>query len=161
MNTPVRAYVGLGANLGDARATLRAVLEQLAAEPGILACQASPFYRSAPVDATGPDFINAVAAVDTTLAPLDLLDVLQALENRHGRQRPYKNAPRTLDLDLLLHGDTVMDTPRLTLPHPRMHQRAFVLAPLHDLAPDLVLLVGTPQALLARLTRQAIERLAD
>ena len=111
------------------------------------------------MDAAGPDFINAVAAIDTTLAPLALLDALQALETRHGRERPYKNAPRTLDLDLLLYGATAMDTPRLCLPHPRMHQRAFVLAPLGELAPELVLPQGPLQALLAQLADQPIERL--
>jgi len=161
MTPAVRAYVGLGANLGDAPATLRTVLQELAATPGILACRPSGFYRSAPVDAAGPDFINAVAAVDTTLAPLALLDALQELENRHGRLRPYKNAPRTLDLDLLLYGDTAMDTPRLTLPHPRMHQRAFVLAPLGELAPGLALPQGPLRTLLAQLASQPIERLAD
>lgn len=161
MNPPVRAYVGLGANLGQARATLHTVLGQLAAAPGILACRPSGFYRSAPVDAAGPDFINAVAALDTTLAPLALLDALQALEQRHGRQRPYKNAPRTLDLDLLLYGDTVLDTPRLTLPHPRMHQRAFVLAPLRELAPHMELAQGPLGTLLAQLDAQPIERLDD
>jgi len=158
---PVRAYVGLGANLGDSLATLRGVIDELAITPGIAHCLASPFYRSAPVDAAGPDFINAVAALDTTLGPLELLDVLQALEQRHGRQRPYRNAPRTLDLDLLLHGDAVLDTPRLVLPHPRMHQRAFVLAPLRDLAPGLVLAQGPLRTLLAQLADQSIERLAD
>ena len=115
---PVRAYVGLGANLGDSAATLRQVLAQLEATPGIAGVTASPFYRSAPVDATGPDFINAVAALDTVLAPLALLDVLQALEHEHGRLRPYRNAPRTLDLDLLLHGDAQLDHERLILPIP-------------------------------------------
>ncbi|SSW64028.1 2-amino-4-hydroxy-6-hydroxymethyldihydropteridine diphosphokinase [Achromobacter agilis] len=135
----VRAYVGLGANLGDGAATLRQTLAELRDTDGILAVAASPFYRSAPVEATGPDFVNAVAAVDTRLSPLALLDALQALENRHGRLRPYKNAPRTLDLDLLLYGDIQMDHERLSLPHPRMHLRAFVLLPLRDLAPDLTL----------------------
>ncbi|OZI50408.1 2-amino-4-hydroxy-6-hydroxymethyldihydropteridine diphosphokinase [Bordetella genomosp. 4] len=159
MNTIRRAYIGLGANLGDARSTLRTVLEQLRQTAGILHCLSSHFYRTAPVDATGPDYINAVAALDTTLAPLELLDVLQALENQHGRQRPYKNAPRTLDLDLLLYGDTTMNTPRLTLPHPRMHERAFVLAPLSELAPTLKLTQGSAMELLAMLTDQPIERL--
>ena len=161
MTRPQRAYIGLGANLGDARATLRTVLDQLSAAPGISACRASHFYRTAPVDATGPDYINAVAALDTTLAPLALLDLLQALENQHGRQRPYPNAPRTLDLDLLLHGDIEMDTARLILPHPRLHQRAFVLAPLHELTPDLMLSQGSPADLLAALSDQPIERLDD
>ena len=157
---PVRAYIGLGANLGDSAATLRQVLDQLRETPGVVAVTASPFYRSAPVDATGPDFINAVAALDTTLPPLALLDVLQALENQHGRQRPYRNAPRTLDLDLLLHGDTRLDEERLILPHPRMHQRAFVLRPLQDLAPGLAV-QGQPIATwLDAIHDQAIERMA-
>jgi len=157
---PVRAYVGLGANLGDGAATLRAALAELAALPGVRVQAVSPFYRSAPVDAGGPDFINAVAALDTALAPLPLLEALLALEQRHGRERPYRHAPRTLDLDLLLHGDARLDTGRLTLPHPRMHERAFVLRPLRDLAPQLVLAQGGLDALLAGLADQRIERLA-
>lgn len=153
---PVLAYVGLGANLGDAAATLRGVLAELAAAPGVLACTASRLYRTAPVDAQGPDFVNAVAALSTTLAPLALLDLLQALEQRHGRERPYRNAPRTLDLDLLLYGDEVIDHPRLSVPHPRMHERAFVLAPLCELAPGLRLAQGDCAALLAALGDQAI-----
>lgn len=156
---PVLAYVGLGANLGDAAATLRGVLAELAAAPGVLACTASRLYRTAPVDAQGPDFVNAVAALSTTLAPLALLDLLQALEQRHGRERPYRNAPRTLDLDLLLYGDEVIDHPRLSVPHPRMHERAFVLAPLCELAPGLRLVQGDCAALLAALGDQAIEPL--
>lgn len=159
MNTSVRAYVGLGSNLGDSGATLHAALAELAALPGVQACTVSPFYRSAPVDAGGPDFINAVAALDTTLAPLALLDALQALELRHGRERPYRHAPRTLDLDLLLHGDTRLDTRRLVLPHPRMHERAFVLRPLRDLAPTLALAQGGLDTLIARVADQRIERL--
>ena len=137
MNTAQRAWVGLGANLGDARATLDAAFEALAALPGTVLAARSPLYASAPVDAAGPDYLNAVAALDTTLAPLALLQALQAIEQAHGRQRPYHHAPRTLDLDLLLHGDTVLNTPVLTLPHPRLHQRAFVLLPLLALAPGL------------------------
>lgn len=161
MSRSQRAYIGLGANLGDARATLRTVLDQLSAAPGIVTCRVSHFYRTAPVDAAGPDYINAVAALDTTLAPLALLDLLQALERQHGRQRPYRNAPRTLDLDLLLHGDIEMDTARLILPHPRLHQRAFVLAPLYELTPGLMLSQGSPADLLAALPDQSIERLDD
>ena len=157
----VRAYIGLGANLGDSAATLRRVLAQLQATDGIDAMTASPFYRSAPVDAAGPDFVNAVAALDTRLPPLALLDALQALENQHGRLRPYKNAPRTLDLDLLTYGDVLLDHERLILPHPRMHQRAFVLLPLHDLAPDM-LVNGRPiSTWVAQIRDQAIERLPD
>ncbi|MGE8615006.1 MAG: 2-amino-4-hydroxy-6-hydroxymethyldihydropteridine diphosphokinase [Achromobacter veterisilvae] len=156
--SPVRAYVGLGANLGDGAATLRQVLAELQDTDGILAVAASPFYRSAPVEATGPDFINAVAAVDTDLAPLALLDALQALENRHGRQRPYRNAPRTLDLDLLLYGDVRMEHERLSLPHPRMRLRAFVLLPLRDLAPEMVLEGRNIEDWIGGVRDQAIER---
>ncbi len=156
---PPRAYIGLGSNLGDSGATLRAALGEIAALPGVQACTASPFYRSAPVDASGPDFINAAAALDTTLEPLLLLDALQAIELRHGRERPYRNAPRTLDLDLLLYGDAVMDTPRLILPHPRMHERAFVLRPLQDLAPSIALPQGPIGDLVAAVAGQEIERL--
>lgn len=161
MTAPVRAYVALGANLGDGAATLRSVLAELQETSGIAAVAASPFYRSAPVEATGPDFVNAVAALDTHLTPLALLDALQALENRHGRERPYKNAPRTLDLDLLLYGDTVLDHERLTLPHPRMHLRAFVLLPLRDLAPGLALQGKPIGDWIAAIHDQPITRIAD
>ncbi len=156
----VTAYIGLGANLGDAVATLRQALRELRAIPGIDDCFPSPLYRSAPVDASGPDFINAVARLRTTLAPLDLLHALQAIERRHGRERPYRNAPRTLDLDLLMHGDLRLDTPRLTLPHPRMRERAFVLLPLRDLAPGMMLDGVGLDTLLARCGDQAIQAFA-
>ncbi|HEY1132320.1 MAG TPA: 2-amino-4-hydroxy-6-hydroxymethyldihydropteridine diphosphokinase [Roseateles sp.] len=131
----------MGANLGaDLPATLTQAALQLAALPGTQVAALSSVWRSAPVDAGGPDFLNAVAALDTTLAPLDLLDALQAIELAHGRERPYRNAPRTLDLDMLLYDDLVLDTPRLTLPHPRLGQRAFVLRPLLEIAPELVCL---------------------
>lgn len=154
----VRAYIGLGANLGDSVATLRGVLTELQASDGIKAVAASPFYRSAPVEAAGPDFVNAVAALDTDLSPLALLDVLQALENLHGRQRPYRNAPRTLDLDLLMYGDVALNHERLILPHPRMHQRAFVLLPLRDLVADMVVLGRPISAWIDEIRDQAIER---
>ncbi len=157
----VRAYIGLGANLGDSAATLRRVLAELQATDGITAVTASPFYRSAPVDATGPDFVNAVAALDTRLPPLALLDALQGLENSHGRQRPYKNAPRTLDLDLLTYGDTQQDHERLILPHPRMHLRAFVLLPLRDLAPDMWLEGKPISEWIDAIQDQAIERIVE
>lgn len=132
-----RAYIGVGANLGDARATVAAALTALSALPGCRLVKASACYRSTPVDASGPDFINAVAALDTQLTPPALLAALQAIEQQFGRLRPYRNAPRTLDLDLLLHGDAVLQTPELTLPHPRLHRRAFVLRPLLQIAPTL------------------------
>lgn len=159
---PSRAYVALGANLGDARATVRAALQALDGLAGTRLVRSSALYRSAPVDATGPDFINAVAEVATALAPEALLDALQAVELRFGRERPYRNAPRTLDLDLLLHGSTRLQTPRLVLPHPRLHQRAFVLVPLVELAPELVLPGGEPiAAWLPQVADQQIERLPD
>ncbi len=133
----VRAYVGLGANLGDAPTTLKLAAQALRDTPGVGSLRLSPLYRSAPVEASGPDFYNAVAELDVSLAPLELLQALQGIEQAHGRERPYRNAPRTLDLDLLLHGTTVQDSVVLTLPHPRLHQRAFVLRPLLDLAPEL------------------------
>jgi 2-amino-4-hydroxy-6-hydroxymethyldihydropteridine diphosphokinase len=134
----MRVHVGLGANLGaDLLATLTQAASALAGLPGTRVCRLSTAWRSEPVDAGGPDFLNAVAELDTTLAPLELLDALQAIEQAHGRERPYRNAPRTLDLDLLLYGDLVLDTPRLTLPHPRLGERAFVLRPLLEIAPEL------------------------
>lgn len=132
-----RAYVGLGANLGNARAALAAAAAALAELPATRLVGLSTLYRTAPIDSSGPDYLNAVAALDTGLAPEALLERLQAIENAHGRERPYRNAPRTLDLDLLLHGDAVRASAQLTVPHPRLHQRAFVLLPLLELAPDL------------------------
>lgn len=131
-----RAYIGLGANLGELAATLRAAIAALEALPQTRLEAVSSAWRSAPVDAGGPDFLNAVVRLETALAPEALLDALQAIEHAHGRERPYLNAPRTLDLDLLLYDDLAMQTSRLTLPHPRLHQRAFVLQPLLEVAPE-------------------------
>ena len=132
------AYIGLGANLGDAAATLAAAWQALARLPQSRGVALSGLYRSAPVEATGPDYLNAVALLATALPAIDLLDQLQGLEAAFGRQRPFHHAPRTLDLDLLLLGDEVVQTGRLTLPHPRLHLRAFVLRPLLDLNPALL-----------------------
>lgn len=128
-----RAYVGLGGNLGDVRATFQDALARLADTPGIAVEAMSSLYRTRPVDATGPDFLNAVVALQVALGPRELLGVLQGIELAHHRERPYRNAPRTLDLDLLWFGGVVLDRAELTLPHPRMHERAFVLAPLAEL----------------------------
>jgi len=134
-------FVGLGANLGDARATLREALAELQALAAPASFQASSLYGSAPVDSSGPDYLNAVARLRTALAPHALLDALQAIERRFGRERPYRNAPRTLDLDILLFGVagddgglTLVDD-RLSVPHPRAAQRTFVLEPLAELWP--------------------------
>ena len=131
-------FVGLGANLGDRQSTLRDALVALSALPSTRLLRVSPLYRSAPVDAGGPDYLNAVAELATQLAPHALLQSLQAIEHAAGRERPYRNAPRTLDLDILWFGDEVIDTADLVVPHPRMAERAFVLRPLADLAPGRV-----------------------
>ena len=135
---PVTAFVALGANLGDARATVLQAMAALARLPVTQLTASSRLYRTAPHEASGPDFINAVARISTGLSAPALLDALQALENAAGRERPYPNAPRTLDLDLLLYGDARIDSPRLTVPHPRLRARAFVLHPLADVAPERV-----------------------
>lgn len=156
-----RAYIGLGANLGEPRRAIEAAAAALHRLPDTGGVACSGLYRSAPVDADGPDYLNAVVAIDTGLTPLALLDALQAIEVEHGRQRPYRNAPRTLDLDLLLYGDISLDSDRLTLPHPRGHLRAFVLQPLQELWPDGAWPHRGPlQDLIAGLTEQRIERLA-
>lgn len=132
------AYIGLGGNLQDPESHLVKAMEELAALPHTRLVAKSRLYRSAPVGyADQPDFVNAVAQISTDLAPEPLLDALLAIELRHGRQRDFPNSPRTLDLDILLYGDQTLSTPRLTVPHPRMGNRAFVLLPLQELAPHL------------------------
>ena len=157
----VPTYIGLGANLGDAHATLSAALTALGALPETTLRATSLTYRSAPIESSGPDYLNAVARLDTRLSPLALLAELQRIEHEHGRERPYRNAPRTLDLDLLLYGDQRIDAPGLTVPHPRLHERAFVLRPLAELAPELVVpgqgAVGT---LLVSVADQRIDKLS-
>nr|WP_245932550.1 2-amino-4-hydroxy-6-hydroxymethyldihydropteridine diphosphokinase [Aquabacterium olei] len=124
------ALVGMGGNLGDMRARLARALEDMNGLPGTAVVRVSSLYETAPVDATGPDFINAVAVLSSALGPQELLAALLALETAHDRERPYRHAPRTLDLDLLWYGDAARCTSSLTLPHPRMMARAFVLEPL-------------------------------
>jgi 2-amino-4-hydroxy-6-hydroxymethyldihydropteridine diphosphokinase len=131
------AFVGLGSNLGDRRAHLASAFAALSVLPGTQLLARSSIYESAPLDAGGGDYLNAVARLRTTLAPLDLLHALQAIEVRAGRQRPYPNAPRSLDLDLLLYGKVVLAGDALVLPHPRLQERAFVVMPLLEVAPDL------------------------
>jgi 2-amino-4-hydroxy-6-hydroxymethyldihydropteridine diphosphokinase len=130
------AYIGIGANLGDAHGTVREAVARLGKLPQTRVDAHSASYRTAPIASCGPDYINAVARLDTGLGPHELLAQLQALEQEHGRERPYRNAPRTLDLDLLLYGDQAIATNDLTVPHPRMLERAFVLVPLLEIAPD-------------------------
>ena len=153
---PAVAYIGLGANLGAARETVHAALRDLAAEPGIEIEKVARLYSSAPIDSSGPNYVNTVAGIRTSLNPQQLLACLQKIELRHGRERPYVNAPRTLDLDLLLYDDITMDSPALTIPHPRMHLRAFVLQPLLDVAGDLKLAQGHIQTLLEQCKEQGL-----
>ena len=155
-----RVHIGLGANLGDARATLEAARDALAALPACTLVACSSWWRSAPLDASGPDFINGVVALDTTLSPLALLDALQAIERQHGRERPYRNAPRTLDLDLLLFGEQIITDSRLTVPHPRLLERAFVVYPLLEIAPQLTVPgFGPLAAALPAVQGQRVQRL--
>ncbi len=131
------AFVGIGSNLDDPAAHVRRAFADLDAMPRSRVVKRSSLYRSAPLGhAEQPDFVNAVAQLETAMAATELLDALQEIENRHGRRRSFANAPRTLDLDLLLYGDAVLASDRLTLPHPRMHERAFVLRPLLEIAPE-------------------------
>lgn len=154
MRSEVTAYVALGANLGDPVQALKHALDQLALLPGTRLIRSSSFYQTAPIDSSGPDYVNAVAALATTLTAPALLGQLQALEGLAGRERPYHNAPRSLDLDLLLYGAAVLQSATLLVPHPRMYDRAFVLLPLFEIAPRAV----TPAQLRA-VQSQTITRL--
>ena len=138
VSTSVTAYIALGANLGEPGTMLLQAMESIGGICGTALVRASSLYRTEPIESTGPDYVNAVVEVLTELAPLDLLAQLQQLEQRAGRERPYHNAPRTLDLDLLLYGDWQVNGPTLVVPHPRMWERAFVLVPLAEIAPHCV-----------------------
>jgi 2-amino-4-hydroxy-6-hydroxymethyldihydropteridine diphosphokinase len=132
------AYVGIGSNLDGPRSQVLAAFEELEQLPHTRVVKRSSLYRSAPVGyAAQPDFVNAVARLETGLAAERLLAELQAIEARHGRRRGFRDAPRTLDLDILLYGELALRTPELEIPHPRMHERAFVLEPLLEIAPEL------------------------
>lgn len=159
----VTAYIGLGGNLGSAdalRARLHAAAQALHALPATLVLAVSSLYASAAWEADGPDYLNAVVCLSTGLEPLPLLHHLQAIEQAHQRQRPYRNAPRTLDLDLLLYGEHRIDSEELSVPHPRIAQRAFVLVPLAELAPQLELAGHGPIAsLLPAVAQQRLQRL--
>lgn len=153
---PVNALVALGANLGDAAATLRQAVDDIAALPYTQLLQASPLLGSAPLNAHGPSYVNAVAHIQTRLNAVQLLEALQSLEQAAGRTRDYLHAPRTLDLDLLFYGDAQTQSAFLSLPHPRWAQRAFVLLPLEVVCPEKV----TPQ-MLAAVAHQACAWLKD
>ncbi len=151
------AFIGIGANLGQAQATVLRAVQTIDALPGTTLLRASSLYRTAPMDSSGPDYINAVVEISTTLGAQALLTQLQAIENIAGRARPYRNAPRTLDLDILLYdGDQAINTPTLVVPHPRMNDRAFVLVPLAEIAPSKVS-AGQLQAV----SGQNVDRIED
>jgi 2-amino-4-hydroxy-6-hydroxymethyldihydropteridine diphosphokinase len=154
------AFVALGSNLDHPAAQVRQAMAELEALPGTRVLRRSSLYRTAPVGKLDqPDFINAVVQIETSLAPADLLAGLLAIEQRHGRQRGGRNGPRTLDLDLLLYGEQVIDQPGLQVPHPRMHERAFVLVPLGEIAPDaLIPGRGAAAVLSAQVAGQSIRR---
>jgi 2-amino-4-hydroxy-6-hydroxymethyldihydropteridine diphosphokinase len=155
-------YVGLGSNLEGPRERVLAAFDELAGLPDTRLVRRSGLYRSAPIGHEAqPDFVNAVARLETGLAPPRLLEALQRIESRHGRERSFPGAPRTLDLDLLLYDDAVIASPMLTLPHPRMHERAFVLRPLAEIAPDAsVPGRGTAAQLLRGCAAQDVELMA-
>lgn len=154
------AFIALGSNLEDPEKKVRQAIAVLAELPQSRLVSASSLYRTAPVDAADqPDFINAVAQLSTSLAPQALLAALLAIESRFGRERSFRNAPRTLDLDLLLYDAQCIAEPTLVVPHPRMHQRAFVLVPLLELAPACIIPgIGPATDWLARCRDQNVRR---
>jgi 2-amino-4-hydroxy-6-hydroxymethyldihydropteridine diphosphokinase len=155
LREPVSAYVAVGANLGDAVASVHKALHDLGNLPQTLVSAVSGLYRSAPYQAEGPAFINAVAHIQTRLNAPDLLQALQAMEQEAGRVRSHQNAPRTLDLDILFYGSAQLQSDKLTIPHPRWMERAFVLLPLQEVAPHKVV-----QVMLHAVAYQEIEKLA-
>lgn len=161
----IKAWIGLGANLGEPVVALHGALEALAALDACKLLRHSSLYRTTPIGPgveNQPDYINAVAELSTMLSAQALLDALFGIEAHFGRERSARNAARTLDLDLLLYGDARIDTPSLVVPHPRMHERAFVLSPLAELAPQATIPGrGRVADLLAALDDQGIRRLQD
>jgi 2-amino-4-hydroxy-6-hydroxymethyldihydropteridine diphosphokinase len=158
-----RAFIALGANLSDPRGQLRSALSAIARLPETALTRTSSFYRSAPVGYTAqPEFVNAVCEVTTSLTARELLDALLEIERAHGRQRSFANAPRTLDLDIVLYGDQAIDEPGLIVPHPRMLQRAFVLLPLAEIAPQAwIPKAGKVADQLAGVAAQSIAKITD
>lgn len=163
MSSPaVLAYIGLGANLGAARANVEQALQRLDRLPSTRLQAQSSLFQTAPVDADGDDYVNAVACISTGLGAQALLDALLALELEFGRERPYLNAPRPLDLDILLYGAATIATPTLTVPHPRLTERAFALIPLLQLDP-LITIPGRGPAhgFAPRVANQGIRKIAN
>jgi len=160
---PHIAFIGLGSNLEDPRSQLLRAFAELAGLPDTFLIARSSLYRSAPVGYTDqPDFVNAVAKIKTALTPQDLLQALLQIEHRHDRERTFRNAPRTLDLDVLLYDDVRLHEHGLTIPHPQMHLRAFVLQPLLEIEPDCVIpALGAAQLALNECRNTVLEKLAD
>jgi len=156
-----RAFIGIGANLDDPESGVRRAIVSLRGVSNVKLITCSSLYRSAPVGYRDqPDFVNAVVELETTLDPHALLAQLHVIEAQFGRKRTWRNAPRTLDLDLLLYGDRQMKSENLTLPHPRMAERAFVLVPLAEIAPDVMVgVVGTAVQLLQAVSTDGVQRL--
>lgn len=155
-----RAYIGFGGNIGDTRQLITDAIVCLALRSELQIVAKSCFYQSAPVEATGGDYINAVIEVETELTPYGLLHVCQAIEQQFGRERPYSNAPRTLDLDILSYEGVTQNETELILPHPRIIERSFVLLPLLEIAPDFFLPnLGELKAYLPNVAHQRIEKL--
>jgi len=157
----VQVFIGIGANLGDARLTVSKAIAALAQLPDTILVAQSALFGSAPIDSSGDDYVNAVAELASSLSATDILQHLQAIELAHGRERPYRNAPRTLDLDLLLYGDEKINTTDLQVPHPRMTERAFVLLPLLQLAADVSIpSKGLAQDYVAAVAEQRLQELS-
>ncbi|UCH47604.1 MAG: 2-amino-4-hydroxy-6-hydroxymethyldihydropteridine diphosphokinase [Betaproteobacteria bacterium] len=158
-----RAYIGIGANLDDPESGVRRAIDSLRCLTDVKLVKCSSLYRTAPVGYLDqPDFVNAVVELETALEPHTLLAQLHSIERQFGRKRTWRNAPRTLDLDLLLYGDRQMKSENLTLPHPRMAERAFVLVPLTEIAPEVMVGgAGTASELLQAVSTEDVERLDD
>jgi len=152
----VTAYVALGSNLGDSVRIVQSAIKELSEKPGLRLISRSALYTTKPYEAIGNDYVNAVVSLECWLNPVDLLQLTQAIEHQHGRVRSFVNAPRTLDLDLILFGDAQIQSSWLVLPHPRWTERAFVLKPLQSIAPHLV-----TQDMLDRVSDQGIEILKN
>ncbi len=158
-----RAFIGIGANLDDPESGVLRAVQALRRMTGVKILRCSSLYRTAPVGYLDqPDFVNAVVELETALEPHTLLAQLHVIEQQFGRKRTWRNAPRTLDLDLLLYGDRQIDSDSLRLPHPRMAERAFVLVPLAEIAPDVMVgAAGTAAQLLQAICTDGVRRLGD
>ena len=155
-----KVFLGLGGNIGDAKQTLKDAIICLAQNPHIEVISRSCYYKSEPINASGGDFINSVIAITTDLTPLTLLKLCQSVEDSFGRERPFPNAPRTIDIDILTYDDIKHDLPELTIPHPRIGERLFVLLPLLEIAPEMSLPgLGHLKDLVTSLSNQRIEKI--